>query len=327
MSLKILHVGDVHPEPQSLDDCSKLIQFVLDTAYVTAPDLVLFEGDQHHNHAVMHLEVLAFWKNAFMAFKKAGLHVAALVGNHDMTGLEGSRAHAMMAYQGDVKVVDKPTVQDGILFLPYYSDPQAFVADCQEHKDCHTVVCHQTFQGSTYENGFYAKDGIDPNLIPQERIVSGHIHTPQAFGKVFYTGAPRWRILTDANVERAIWLMEYKDGHLLKQTAFSTGDCCKRIWHLTDTPETPANISNGKDQWRIDIKGPQDYVERRKKELAAPGVKIRTMPTQRSEMMQVRESEGVAVAFEKFTKRYQPKFGTAPEILAKMVSERLGERM
>lgn len=322
---KILHVGDVHCIESEFNDCASLINFILETAKQTQPDLILFEGDQHHTHAVLRLEVMGFWKAAFRAFKDAGYPVAALVGNHDMTGVDGHTAHAMLAYAGDVRVIDRPTLVKGVLMMPYMADRQAFVDACVKFPGTKTVVCHQTFLGSTYENGIYAKDGIDPNLIPQETIISGHIHTPQSFGKVMYTGSPRWRILTDANVERAIWLMQYNDeGKLVNQTAYSTGEVCSRLWHLVDSPEAPVAFkSNAKDRWRIDVAGPLDYVQRRMQELQGPGIKLRPLPLQTSNMLQVRESEGVESAFSKFRAKFQPKYSTPMAVLEEMAKERL----
>ena len=325
--MKILMIGDVHPEVHSLNDCSALMQFVLEVAEQTHPDYLLFLGDQHHNHALLHLEVLAFWKSTFKAFNQRGRYkILALVGNHDMTGVEGSTANAMMAYSGDpgVKVVDKPIALDGLLLMPYYSDHQAFVSECQRH-DCSTLICHQTFSGAVYDNGFYAADGIDPNLIPQEQIIAGHIHTSTSFGKCLYLGSPRWRTASDANVEKAIWLMKFEGGKLMEQTPFDTGSVCKRIWRLTDTPENPiTQVLEGKDEWRLDIKGPPEYVERRKKELQAPGVRVKCFPSQQSTLNQVRESDGIGTAFGKYLNRYEPKHGTPKQTLEAMVKERIG---
>ena len=341
--MKILAVGDVHIEPHTIDDCAALIQFVLQIAKETSPDLVLFLGDQYHHHSILHVPCLAFWKSAFTALRAAGLKVAALIGNHDMTGVEGANCHAMLAHTGDgVKIIDKPTLLGALLLMPYYSDREAFAKECVKYRPptpeeeevdqwqggqfARTVICHQTFQGGTYDNGFYAKDGIDTELIPQEKIISGHIHTPQSWGKTIYLGSPRWRTLSDANVERAIWLMEFEGGRLTKQTPYSTGDVCKRVWHLVDTPEAPiSQVFNTKDSYRVDIKGPADYVERRKKELQAPGVRVNCFPDQKSECLQVRESEGVEVAFKKFFGRYEAKYGTDKQILERMVKERLGQ--
>ena len=126
-----------------------------------------------------------------------------------------------------------------------------------------TVVCHQTFAGSDYGNGFYAKDGINPDLIPQKKIIGGHIHSGQEFGKVFYVGSPRWRTLTDANQDRAIWLIEFDgEGNLLNKTPFSTNGVCRRVFAATLTPDNPQIPDmQVKDRYRITVKGPVDFVE------------------------------------------------------------------
>ena len=319
--MKILAVGDVHAVEGELEDCNRLIDFVIETAHQIRADYVVFLGDQYHTHKILNVEVMAFWKVAFAKLCR-GVGVVALVGNHSYAG-EGATNHAMLAHTDQIRVVDGPQVIEGVLFLPYCSDRQALVDACKKYSECPTVICHQTFVGGEDAGVFFAKDGIDPTSIPQEQIISGHIHTPQLYGKVWYVGSPRWRILTDANIDRAIWSLEFKDGKLVESQSFSTGDVCKRVWHLIDTPEVPISRDfNAKDQYRVDIKGPPAYIEARKKELEYPGVRIRTFPTQVVNI-EVRESEGIGVAFQKFFTRYEPRFGTSREVLDAMVKERL----
>jgi hypothetical protein len=204
------------------------------------------------------------------------------------------------------------------------SSRDEFVGVCQR-SNCSTVVCHQTFNGGTYDNGFYAKDGVEPESIPQKDIISGHIHTPQVFGKVFYLGSPRWQTLSDANVDRAIWLVEYNDyGEVVKKTPYDTGEVCTKIVHLVDEPDSPISLPlNPLMQWRIDIKGPVDFVERRKKEICGPGIRIRTFPDSTSFVGQVRESDGIQVAFSRFLSKFEPKHGTSKQVLENMLKERL----
>lgn len=341
--MRALLVGDMHAVPEELDDCNKVIQLILELAL--ADDRlrdVWFLGDQHHTHAVMRLEVLHWWRTAFKALTQQGLRVTCLVGNHDQAS-PGSNIHAMAAYGGSgVTVVDKPTVVSGVLLLPYYHNQDEFLAACREYSmreppppgwirtdpdpvRSRTVVCHQTFDGSTYENGFPASDGFDPNLVPQELIISGHIHTAQEYGKVWYPGAPRWRSLNDANVERAVWKVEFeKNGQLVDRLPFGTGAVCRRIFHMDDTPEKPVELPlNPQHQWRIDIKGPPAWCQERKGLLQAAGARIRTFPTRTGAANRVRESEGVDRAFKKFLEHYQPKHGTSIEVLSGLVKERL----
>lgn len=330
---RVLVVGDMHAVPDELEDCSKLAQFIIETAEKEEIKEVWFTGDQHHTHAVVRLEVMHWWKVCFKALKQRGLKVVCLVGNHDQAS-PGSSVHAMMAYDG-ILVVDTPAVRHGVLMLPYMHTQDEFVAACRKHGpslDEHddpveglpTVFCHQTFDGSTYENGFLASDGFDPNLIPQELIVSGHIHSGQEFGKVWYVGAPRWRTLTDANTERAIWALTFEGGHLTSRTPYSTGEVCRQIKHVDDTPENPVQLPlDLRHQWRVDIRGSADWCQARKTELAASGARVRTFPTQVSTLGKVRESDGIGRAFKSYMEAYQPKYGTEMVVLQSMAVARL----
>ena len=323
---KILHVGDVHAVKEELEDCVKLIDLVIQVAKTNSIDVVLFEGDQYHTHAIMHVEVMHFWKKAFSKLKAEGLTPICIVGNHDMPGVDGSSAHAMLAHDEECLIVDSPTVLGGnILMMPYMSNHERLLEVCQEQEFCPTVLCHQTFVGGVYENGFFASDGIDANLIPQKHIISGHIHTPQEFGKVFYTGAPRWRTLSDANVERSIWVIHYKeDGTVELKIPFSTGNTCRQIRFAVDTPEKPVTLPlDTNHSWRIDIKGPAEWVEKRKRELSTHGVRIRTFSDAKSAST-VRESEGIEKSFRKFLASFKARHGTSLEVLDKMAGERLG---
>lgn len=323
---RVLHVGDVHAVKEELGDCENLINLVIDTALQNSVKLILFEGDQYHTHAIMHVEVMAFWKKAFKTLKGHGLTPMCIVGNHDMPGVDGSVAHAMLAHSEECFIVDSPVVLGGnVLLLPYMSDHQKMVDTCAQYAHCPTLVCHQTFAGSTYENGFYASDGIDPELLPQTTIISGHIHTPQSFGKVFYTGAPRWRTLSDANVDRAIWVVTYKeDGKVENKKPFDTGSVCKQIKFAVDTPESPVELPlDSRHAWRVDIKGPPEWVERRKLELSSSGARVRTF-SDSGPSSAIRESEGIEKAFRKFLGAYRAKHGTSLDRLSKMAEDRLG---
>lgn len=324
--MRLLAVGDVHATPGELDDCRRLMTLVQEKAVEhQVPVLVL--GDQHHTMAVIRSEVLNFWKETFLGLRNAldlEHPVFALVGNHDYAG-EGTSIHAMAAYQDTVVVVDAPFELGGALLLPYYSDPEVFVRACQAHPKCPTVICHQTFAGARFENNFYAPDGVDQDLIPQELVLAGHIHAGQSVGKVTYLGAPRWRTLSDANIDRAIWLLDFDDtGRLTSKTPFDTGEVCRQIKSCVDTPETPVEGPlDPKHDWRIDIKGPPQWIEARKKVLAGEGVKIRTFNTSTSSP-RVRESEGIEKAFASYLTSFKTRYGTSVEKLGEMARERLG---
>lgn len=320
----ILLVGDPHATPDALKDVEALMVLVDRVARERGVPVV-FLGDQYHSHAVMHVAVMDFWMNWFNALNDRGVPVAAILGNHDQPADGSGALTSMRAHEDQCLVIDGPTRFGPWLYVPFRARNEEFVEVCKEAGDVGTVVCHQAFNGSRYENGIYVQDGVDPNLIPQKMVISGHIHTPQRFGKVWHPGAPRWRIATDANVERAVHVVHFDDaGEIKGVDAYSTGDVCRQIRHAVDAPDAefdPSGIS-AKDDWRVDVRGSRERCEARRKLHEAAGAKVRTFPD-REHMPQIRESDGIAVAFQKFSAAYKGKRGTSAEILGKMVQERV----
>lgn len=323
---RLLFVGDPHAEPHDLKDCQALAGLIKKVAIDNQVDQIVLAGDLYHTHGVIHAEVQFFWWTFLQDLRNSNLDVLIIKGNHDAPGVAGTLATALLTHVEQATVVAwAPWIENGILFCPYTTGEQ-LVKWSNEHPECNTLICHATFDGSRYENGFYAGDGVNPNLIKQKRIISGHIHAPQEFGKVWYPGAPRWRILTDANTDRAIWVLDFDDsGDLQTMTPHTTNDTCRRIFHYVDTPTSslPAHfVANDKDEFRIDIQGPQSWIDQRKP-LFESWARIRALRTDSKVEATVKESDGVGVAFGKWMEAYTPRRGTDKTVLKTLVEERL----
>lgn len=321
---RYLFVGDPHAEPHDLTDCLRLSRYVIRLARQHGATLVVV-GDLYHTHAIIHAEVQYFWFCFYEACRQVGVRVITLKGNHDAPGTEGSRATALIAHVSQcTAVLYGPYVENGILFCPYTKGTQLLEWSAA-YPECKTLFCHQTFDGSVYENGFFAGDGVDPNLITQSMVISGHIHAPQSFGKVWYPGAPRWRTLSDANVERAVWLLDFENGKLVNKQSFDTGKVCRRIWQAVDTPAAPfseAHLPEEKDVLHLTIMGPRSWIKERRP-LFEKRARVRTVCTDVRAVVQVKESDGVSVAFNKWFDAFQPRHGTAKTVLKKLTEERL----
>jgi hypothetical protein len=328
--VKTLFVGDVHAKVEDLADCRALLDLVDETAKKHVVDRTVFLGDQYHQHAIVNVEVQRFWLEQFDRLRAPGRDIVALVGNHDRPGDKTATAHAMQVHRHQVTVVDEPTVIDGVLYLPYFHDQTAFVAAAKAHPECDTLVCHATFNGARYDNGFYAKEALEPDAVPQKRIISGHIHTPASFNKVWYPGSPRWQTTSDANISRAIWVEDDAPGGM--GYPVDTGKALRVIWQLTDTEgdEGPSvsdlveqKVKDG-DRVVINLQGAQAWCAQRKRDLASlrPNIRFRTFYTD-GHSAKVRESDGVAAAFRKHFDAYQTKHGTSKDVLSKMVEERV----
>lgn len=330
--MKWLFVGDVHATAQEIPDCEKLVDLILEKTDVNTA--VVFLGDQYHTHATLRIEVIDFWTKALRKIKRKSANVVLVVGNHDMPNDSSKSIHAMLANNTtDMVVVDRPTAWFGVGFMPYYHDSEQFVRDANNLRDADgfrpkTLVCHQTFDGAKYENGFYAKGGVQPDSLTAEQVISGHIHTPAQFDKVTYVGAPRWRTASDANIDRFLHLYESDSKFNLKLVEkIPTGTHCRKILHATvyedGTYEGRTDASEG-DVLQVDIVGSKEFCDRKKLDLASPMVKVRTFPTVHK-TIKVRESDGIDAAFGKYVTTFCTKRDIDVEAMKAIIMDRFNK--
>lgn len=327
---RYLLVGDPHARPEDLEDCDRLRQLIVKTVHEKPNalgkwvDAIVFLGDQFHTHAILHLEALHWWRRTLQSLTKLA-PVVLLAGNHDQPGDSSSSANALEAFKDmpGVTVVDVPNVIDDILFMPYCHDTLEFVDECKNYPT-KTVICHQTFNGARYENGFYAPGGVDAEEIPQQQVISGHIHDPQAFGKVEYLGASRWLTASDANADRFLTLVEQQPDDTLKTVEKIPVDThCSRIHHLVDTPEKPIDPETmvAKDRYLVDIEGPADWIAARRP-LFSGKARLKTRRTDKP-VVKVRESEGIEAALDRYLASYNSQHGTNRQSIKELVNARV----
>ena len=326
-----LVVGDVHAVPNELGDCEALLGLVQKTAQEEQANTIIFMGDQYHNHSIVDVRCIEFWKR-WIDKLSGSYSLILIVGNHDQVTPTCSFPHALLCHSG-VVVVDKPwPTAMGFAMMPYYHDPKEFLEKATElskFSKAETLFCHQTITGAKYESGFYAKDSVECDFIPFKYVISGHIHTPQTIGKkVLYVGSSRYRILSDAGADRFLWLFEHtREGTKLKKRV-PVDTVCRRIYRYVDTEKEPAiiNIPENKKALadiRVDIYGSSSFISERAIELKAVcGARCRGFP-ERVKVSQVSEAEGIMSAFDRFTNKFDPPNKTPLELLKTTVQERL----
>ena len=317
-----LVIGDPHVTVDELEDAQKLFDYALDCCLKNNIPGITILGDLHHNFTVVNVKVTAFYRAVFAKFRAANIRVRALVGNHDMPGDGSGYPHALISYP-EIEVIDKPTIIDGVLYVPYIADPNLFIDVCQ-NAAAKLVICHQEFNGATYDNGFFAPNGVDPSRLPLQKFLSGHIHSPQRFSNVWYPGAPRWRTISDANKSRDIWQLAIEGGRLMATEAYSTDRICRRIMEVTISAGREFIVDGSpKDDWRVTIEGTAEYVTSMTPVVkeAMPWATIRSVIQDRH--IAVKESDGIPQAFKKYADNFVPKNGTPPLVLSTIAMERL----
>lgn len=289
--MRILRVGDPHIRPSNIDEANRLMGFVnmcIQGSKTGIPiERLEILGDLFHTHAVIRLEVLEFWNMWLQVFRDA-VETVVLVGNHDMTGDKNSRMHALTVFKRlqneRLRIIDAPTNIGIFGYLPYIHGSETFYKSAQwlADQESKVLVCHQTFSGSQYENGFYAPEGIDPDLVPFDTIISGHIHREQiiANGKVDYPGTPKWDSVSDANEKKGIWLYQHDDvtGKVIERHRISTASFCSPIalviWN--EGEEQPLFVEGSRTT--IELVGSSDWIAKQKANLKGK-VSIRSKNT------------------------------------------------
>lgn len=318
---KRLVIGDVHAVINELQECQALIDYICKIADENKVEDILFLGDLFHNMSSVRIEVMSFWKKAFRQLNP--WRVTCLVGNHDLDDYH--RDSVLMAFP-EINVIDKPKVQNNILHVPYIYDNDEFVAICNQNPT-RLMYCHALFEGGQYDNGIYTGDeGVDPSLLPQKLIISGHVHKPQAWDKVWFIGAPRWRSVVDANQDRAIWVFEHDEtGKLISQKPYYTDVVCRRIMKFIDKEGSPPVIfqPDSMIDMRVDVIGTAEYVNRRAKELGEIGAKVSTFRTD-AVRVEVKESLGITESWKIFSESFKPSLGTKIEEVRGLAAQHYG---
>jgi DNA repair exonuclease SbcCD nuclease subunit len=228
----MLILGDPHVRPDNIQESEKLLSFVESEALNRKEKTVVILGDLFHTHRVIRMEVQNFW---IKWAKRLGQNfsVIAIVGNHDQPGDDQnedrmSALDVLRNIPGFI-VVDSPKIIEGITYLPHTASAEKFSHWVSE-ANSKILVCHQTFDGSQYENGFYAKDGLPLTLVEKfDLVIGGHIHKPQEYANVWLPGTARWDSISDANQNKGIWVF---DTTSYAKTFISTSKVCSPIISL-----------------------------------------------------------------------------------------------
>lgn len=314
-------VGDMHAVLAELDECRAVNELARRTAAETGDHTIVYMGDQTDGHDIVRLAILDFWRQQIKAAVDDGNDVIMLRGNHDMhVSGQGPNALDFLAQPG-LTIVDRPMAKCGVIMMPFIRDNQEFVQLAKENSgpSFKTLLCHQTFDGSKYDNGFYAPDGVDANQVPFENIIVGHIHTAQTCGKVTYIGSPRWRTANDANVEKSIVRLNPR-GEITHW--FDTSAVCRKIVSMdvfpaTVLPEFPANADV-----RLTLRGSSDWLKEAAPAIEARGYSVARIPDALA-APRVTESAPVAESFTSFAQGFKTPNSTPPATLLQLASKYL----
>lgn len=204
--MKTLLVGDPHIQIQKLGDGKSFIRKL--SVLAKDHERVIILGDLFHTFAVIRSEVMALWAEYFGEY---GEKTVSLVGNHDYAGQRGgNHALEVFKYSGE-RIVEGPTVIDDIRYLPFMRDNSEFEESCKKIERGSVLICHQSFTGADFGNGFFAPDGASVDCVKHlKAVISGHIHRRQAFNNIWYPGVPYMHSFSEAGYTPRVFTIDLK---------------------------------------------------------------------------------------------------------------------
>jgi len=277
--LKVLRVGDPHVRPSNIQESEKLLAFIADQAIKNGVQRIEILGDLMHTHAVIRVEALEFW-NDWLDTLADICQTVVLVGNHDMKSNADGDSHALSVFNNNKKhknltIVSHTYLDNGIGYIAYKHDKEDFIhtANSLVDQGAKCIVGHTTYEGSRFENGFYAPDGVDPELVNCQLLISGHVHARQRFvtsksQQVIYPGTARWDTASDANQPKGLWLVEHGDNaEILNEQFIDTSEVCEPIISvsLKEGEELPEFAPNARVS--VELVGSSDWISKQKSKL------------------------------------------------------------
>lgn len=212
--LKVLVIGDAHLRVNLFEYAFGFVNQIITLIKKGNYDLVILLGDQFDSFAVVRSEILSVWTHFFRE-ASALTKVVALVGNHDLAGVDGG-AHPMEAFKqySNVTIVDSPLerlpsvdLPLRLAFFPFFRSNEEFERAARLLPSRTILFCHQSFNGATFENGFYDPHGADPACVEHLiGTISGHVHKAQFVGdQIWYPGTPFQHTFSDAGEEKFVY--------------------------------------------------------------------------------------------------------------------------
>lgn len=316
--MKYLPIGDPHAKKDNLDESKRLLDWIRPIAI--ANNLrPIFLGDLFNDFGVVRTEVLEFWHNEFEN-NWASLDPIVLVGNHDEDTQGDTNALSVFSNRADI-ISKKPVRFERdkkCAYLGFIRDNAQFITEVNwiaaNWPEVKYVFCHAEFDGALFETGFPSPHGIKLDELPKHiTFISGHIHKRCQFANVIYVGTPRWLTKADANATKAICIFDSDTGTF--EWIETPESVAKPFRSFEITPETDlSKIKELKLDERsyVEVTGPQDFIKAVLKKLP-DDAKVRSIPDKEI-VRTVKESDGLAVAFNRFFELYVQEHGLTADV-------------
>lgn len=182
---------------------------------------LVFAGDLFHTRGSIDPEVFNPVHKTIVDILKSGVRIDAIPGNHDLKSnktREVSNAIQTFGELDGFTVYTKPTIQEGVLFVPWMPDHNELVtllekiADKRDVSDI-DVVCHVGINGVIPGLPDNSVNAETLSAIGFKRVFAGHYHSHKVMcrGTVYSIGALTHQTWGDVNSRAGFLEVESSD--------------------------------------------------------------------------------------------------------------------
>lgn len=246
----VVLISDTHYSLSTLSLADKAFRIAIDKASELGIPLIE-AGDLTNDKAIIRAEVANALINTLQYAKSKGVKVILIVGNHSLINEKGEE-NALEFLRPYAVVVDTPQYEWdlNLTLIPYQSDPEKLKAILLAASPGRPIIMHQGFMGAAMGDYVVDKTSIDPSLVKDFKVFSGHYHRHQTLGTVTYIGNPYTLSFGEANDGPKGFLVLNDDGtytreilplrkHVIAEYTVSDLQACidKQEWQNTDSSQ------------------------------------------------------------------------------------------
>lgn len=263
-------ISDLHFNLQNLEAASIALRHAYSTADMLQVPLII-AGDLHDTKANMRAEVVNELVDIFRAF---AWPTYTLVGNHDLVNERGDE-NSLNFLSMYTDVIKSPIEIDlwnvertSLYFYPYTRSTLELKLALDNIPTGSILIMHQGFLGA--QMGDYIQDStsIDPNILKDYIVISGHYHRHQTIGPITYVGSPYTITFGEANDGPKGYLILNSDGTFTREILDLRKHIIKDIRIEDINSNLSDNVKHGDLVW-VKVRGKYSELQTLNKKIIA----------------------------------------------------------
>lgn len=183
-------ISDVHYSLSTLELADKAFRAAIDKADELGVPLIDL-GDITNDKAIIRGEVMNCLIDTMKYARRKGVEVFCIIGNHSLLNEKG-KEHGLQFLAPYVHIIDYTThlPELGVYCIPYQNNWEHFVDAVSYAPKGALILAHQGFNGAAMGDYIVDKTSLDPGVVKDYKVISGHYHRHQTIGTVTYVGNP-----------------------------------------------------------------------------------------------------------------------------------------